>query len=184
MPPAVTIRPSAAIASVVTPTTMPGVTPAIVSGLPALPMPTMRPPLMPMSALRMPVQSTIRAFVITQSSASASRRPDGLALCVAQHLAAAELALVAIGGRVRLDLDHERGVAEAHPVAGRRPEHRRVLPAWQPAAHATDRASSTSCTERDSPGSKRTAVPAGMSSRMRVAASRSNSSARLTSANG
>ena len=29
-------------------------------------------------------------------------------------------------------------------------------------------ASSTSCTERDSPGSKRTAVPAGMSSRMRV----------------
>ena len=43
MPPAVTIRPSPAIASVVTPTTMPGVTPAIMSGLPALPMPAMRP---------------------------------------------------------------------------------------------------------------------------------------------
>ena len=75
MPPAVTISPSPAIASVVTPTTMPGVTPAIVSGLPALPMPEMRPSLMPMSALRIPVQSRISAFVITQSSASASRRP-------------------------------------------------------------------------------------------------------------
>ena len=51
MPPAVRIRPSPAIASVVTPTTMPGVTPAITSGLPALPMPAMRPCLMPMSAL-------------------------------------------------------------------------------------------------------------------------------------
>ena len=51
MPPAVTISPSPAIASVVTPTIMPGVTPAITSGLPALPMPAMRPCLMPMSAL-------------------------------------------------------------------------------------------------------------------------------------
>ena len=51
MPPAVTIRPSPAMASVVTPTIMPGVTPAITSGLPALPMPAMRPFLMPMSAL-------------------------------------------------------------------------------------------------------------------------------------
>ena len=51
MPPAVTMSPSPAIASVVTPTIMPGVTPAITSGLPALPMPAMRPSLMPMSAL-------------------------------------------------------------------------------------------------------------------------------------
>ena len=51
MPPAVTMSPSPAMASVVTPTTMPGVTPAITSGLPALPMPAMRPFLMPMSAL-------------------------------------------------------------------------------------------------------------------------------------
>ena len=62
---------------------------------------------------------------------------DRLALRVAQHLAAAELALVAVGRRVRLDLDHERGVAEAHAIAGRRPEHRRVLAAWKQAAHAT-----------------------------------------------
>ena len=51
MPPAVRISPSPAMASVVTPTIMPGVTPAITSGLPALPMPAMRPPLMPTSAL-------------------------------------------------------------------------------------------------------------------------------------
>ena len=75
MPPAVRISPSPAIASVVTPTTIPGVTPAITSGLPALPMPAMRPPLIPTSALRMPVQSTISALVITQSSASASDTP-------------------------------------------------------------------------------------------------------------
>ena len=51
MPPAVRMSPSPAIASVVTPTTMPGETPAITSGLPALPMPAMRPRLMPTSAL-------------------------------------------------------------------------------------------------------------------------------------
>lgn len=51
MAPAVTISFSPAMTSVVTPTIMPGVTPSIVSGLPALPMPTMYPFLMPMSAL-------------------------------------------------------------------------------------------------------------------------------------
>ena len=51
IPPAVRIRPSQAIASVVTPTTSPGVTPAIVSGFPALPIAAMRPSLIPTSAL-------------------------------------------------------------------------------------------------------------------------------------
>jgi hypothetical protein len=51
IPPAVRSSPSPATASVVTPTTIPGVTPAITSGFPALPMPAMRPPLMPTSAL-------------------------------------------------------------------------------------------------------------------------------------
>ena len=51
IPPAVRMSPSPAIASVVTPTTNPGVTPAIVSGLPAFPMPAMRPSLIPTSAL-------------------------------------------------------------------------------------------------------------------------------------
>jgi hypothetical protein len=75
MPPAVSTSPSPAIASVVTPTTMPSVTPAITSGLPALPIPAMRPPLMPTSAFRMPLQSTISALVMTQSSARSSEMP-------------------------------------------------------------------------------------------------------------
>ncbi len=53
-PPAVTILPSPAITSVEAPRTMPSVTPAIRSGLPALPTPTIRPSRMPMSAFTMP----------------------------------------------------------------------------------------------------------------------------------
>ncbi len=52
MPPAVAIIPSPAITSVPGPTM--SVTPGCTSGLPALPMPTMRPPRMPMSALTTP----------------------------------------------------------------------------------------------------------------------------------
>mmetsp|Transcript_67160 Transcript_67160/g.193104 ORF Transcript_67160/g.193104 Transcript_67160/m.193104 type:complete len:264 (-) Transcript_67160:275-1066(-) len=75
-PPAVAIIFSPAMASVLTPTTMPGVTPAMTSGLPALPMPTMRLPLMPMSALIIPEQaSMIKAFVMTTSNASAAETP-------------------------------------------------------------------------------------------------------------
>lgn len=48
--PAVTIIFSAAITSVLTPTVIPGVTPCITSGLPALPIPTMWWFLIPMSA--------------------------------------------------------------------------------------------------------------------------------------
>ncbi len=51
MPPAVTMSPSPAIASVVTPMIIAGVTPAMTCELPALPMPAIRPALMPMSAL-------------------------------------------------------------------------------------------------------------------------------------
>ncbi len=75
IPPAVRIRPSPAMASVVTPTTMPSVTPAMTSGLPALPMPAIRPPLMPTSALRIPDQSMMSALVMTQSSARSSDTP-------------------------------------------------------------------------------------------------------------
>ena len=42
---------------------------------------------------------------------------------VADDLAAAELHLLAIGGEVALDLDHEVGVGKAQLVAGGRPEH-------------------------------------------------------------
>mmetsp|Transcript_20899 Transcript_20899/g.53914 ORF Transcript_20899/g.53914 Transcript_20899/m.53914 type:complete len:362 (+) Transcript_20899:1173-2258(+) len=76
MPPAVMMSFSPAIASVVTPVTIPGVTPAITSGLPAFPMPTMRLPLMPMSALMMPcTASMMSALVITVSSASRAPTP-------------------------------------------------------------------------------------------------------------
>ena len=53
-PPAVTILPSPAMTSVPAPITIPFVTPAMMSGLPALPIPVMRPSRMPMSALTMP----------------------------------------------------------------------------------------------------------------------------------
>ena len=45
---------------------------------------------------------------------------------VADHLAAAELDLLAIDRAVRLDLDDELGVGEPQPVARRRPEHRGI----------------------------------------------------------
>mmetsp|Transcript_2375 Transcript_2375/g.7882 ORF Transcript_2375/g.7882 Transcript_2375/m.7882 type:complete len:229 (+) Transcript_2375:1503-2189(+) len=75
-PPAVARSFSPAMASVVTPTVMPGVTPSMTSGLPALPMPTMRLPLMPMSHFTTPrTASTTSAFVTTTSSASAAAQP-------------------------------------------------------------------------------------------------------------
>ena len=46
-----------------------------------------------------------------------------LAHAVADHLAAAEFHLLAVGGEVLLHLDDEIGVGEPHPVAGRRAEH-------------------------------------------------------------
>jgi hypothetical protein len=52
------------------------VTPGCMSGLPALPMPAMRPSFKPMSALTMPQWSRITAFVITVSITPACRRCD------------------------------------------------------------------------------------------------------------
>ena len=54
-----------------------------------------------------------------------------LAHAVADHLAAAELHLLAVGGEILLDLDHELGVGEAQPVALGRPEHLGVMGARQ-----------------------------------------------------
>ena len=54
MPPAVAIRFSPAMTSVPGPMTSFGSTPCWMSGLPALPMPTMRPSRMPMSPLTIP----------------------------------------------------------------------------------------------------------------------------------
>ena len=54
---------------------------------------------------------------------------------VADHLAAAELDLLAVDRVVLLDLDHEIRVGEAHLVADRRPEHVGVGGARHPVGH-------------------------------------------------
>src|SRR5262249_55172233 len=122
-----------------------------------------------------------------------------LSHAVADHLTPAELHLLAVAGVVTLDLDHQIGVAQAHAIAGRRSVHLCVgatidglhasglpssRPMTSPGTPCTTRAPSwaTRSTVRVCPGSKRTAVPAAMSSRNPRAAARSNSSAGLTSA--
>ena len=149
----------------------------------------------------MPVQSMMSALVIDEVERLVVGDAGRLAHAVAQHLAAAELALVAVDREVALDLGDERGVAEPDAIAGRRAVDLRVVPpidapvmsalllvreATRPAAPRRRRPSSltgplasalpprtirrpaiaTSCTVCVSPGSKRTAVPAGMSRRM------------------
>jgi hypothetical protein len=120
-----------------------------------------------------------------------------LAHPVADHLAAAELDLLAVGREVALDLDPQFRVGEAQPVARRRAEHLRVGAASEarghrqfperPADEAVEAvtmrspASATSVTVRVCPGSKRTAVPAAMSRRKPRARARSKSSASLVS---
>ncbi len=76
-PPAVRIRPSPATTSVEAPITSCGCTPSLMSGLPARPRATMRPPRMPTSVLTMPQWSSTTTLVMTVSSAPAIRlRPD------------------------------------------------------------------------------------------------------------
>ncbi len=112
---------------------------------------------------------------------------------VTNDLATAELHFVAVHRVVGLDLDHELGVAEPHAVAGGRAEHVGVGaprdlhgsgPMTRPRNPYTRRspASATSSTVRSCPGSKRTAVPAGMFSRNPSAAARSKRSASFVSA--
>lgn len=73
LPPAVRIRCSPLIASVAGPMASDGVTPAMVDGLPALPMPQMKPFLMPRSAFTTPCTgSTIVTLVMTRSGAPAA----------------------------------------------------------------------------------------------------------------
>ncbi len=71
--PAVRISPLPAATSVQGPMTRAGSTPPIVSGLPALPMPTMRPSRTPTSALTMPQWSRMTAPVITRSGVPSAR---------------------------------------------------------------------------------------------------------------
>ncbi len=192
-PPAVRILPSPAMTSVPGPMMMS--TPGCTSGLPALPI---------------RVDAAVQEGDVGLDDAPMvddqrvgddgvdrplGLRGLGLAHAVADHLAAAELDLLAIDGEVALDLGEQIGVGEAHAVAGgraihvgiggardaghlqRRPSRRRGT-----LARPAGRDSGTSVTSRVWPGSNRTAVPAGMSSRWPRAAARSNCSAGLVSA--
>ena len=73
MPPAVRIRPLPAMISVDGPMTRPGVTPSMMSGLPALPRATIRPSRTPTSALITPQWSSTTAPVITRSGVPSAR---------------------------------------------------------------------------------------------------------------
>jgi len=73
MPPAVRISPLPARISVDGPMTSSGVTPSMVSGLPALPSATIRPSLIPTSALITPQWSRITAPVMTRSGVPSAR---------------------------------------------------------------------------------------------------------------
>src|SRR5271170_1841744 len=73
MPPAVRIMPLPERISVDGPMTSSGVTPSMVSGLPALPRATIRPSRMPMSALITPQWSSTTAPVMTRSGVPSAR---------------------------------------------------------------------------------------------------------------
>src|SRR5690606_9972022 len=121
--------------------------------------------------------------------------PLALAHAVSNHLAAAELHFLAVDGVVGLDFDPEVGVGEPHPIADGWSVHLRIrlsrdphgaspscpLPrAWKPNTRPAP-PSRSSVTVRVWPGSKRAAVPAGMSRRKPRAAWRSKASASLVS---
>src|SRR6185295_8010943 len=135
------------------------------------------------------------------------RGPRRLPHAVADHLAAAELRLLAGDGEIALDADEQVGVGQPDAVADGGAIEVRVLPPrnaqghdrshWARRRRACSRlspwvsalspniwrapASSTRVTRFSSPGSKRTAVPAGMFKRMPKAWGRSKRSARLAS---
>src|SRR5581483_8099131 len=136
-----------------------------------------------------------------------ARRARRLPHAVADDLAAAELRLLARHREVALDADQQLRVGEPDAVARGGAVEVRVLAARDPEAHGRSHAcsraracsrlppsvsalrpntrpappSATSVTRFSSPGSKRTAVPAGTSSRMPKARARSKRRARLAS---
>ena len=140
---------------------------------------------MPMSALTMPQWSMISALVMTRSSAPCSALAHGggtLAHAVANHFAAAEGDLVAVDGEIFLDFDDQFGIGQAHAVARGGAVEIGVSAARNSAhAHRLERSvrpfpvvaidrrappKAPAATSFSSPGSKRIAVPAGISRRM------------------
>ena len=108
-----------------------------------------------------------------------------LAHAIAQHFAAAELAFLSVDGVIALDLRDKVGIRQPNTIASRGAVDVGVMPVRHRVAHARApcaRCRSISATVLLSPGSNRTAVPAGISSRRFCAAARSNFSALLVSA--
>ena len=101
----------------------------MICGLPALPMPAMRPSLMPMSAFTIPWTASITsAFVMTKSSApSAAVTPPCVPRPSRSVLPPPNTHSSPGHEIVPLDLGPELGVAEADAVADRRPEELDVL---------------------------------------------------------
>src|SRR5262249_49066904 len=124
--------------------------------------------------------------------AARARGPRRLAHAVSDHLAAAELGLLARHRQVALDPAEQLCIRKADPTADRRPIQLGVLTPAHPQRHARSPspsrasaasrprpllspfspktwrapASSTKATRFSSPGSNRTAVPAGIFSRI------------------
>ena len=134
MPPAVRILPSPAMISVPGPMTM--VTFGWMSGLPALPIAAMRPSREADIGLHdAPVVDDQRVGDDGVDRAFGLGRLR-LAHAVADHLAAAELHFLAVGGEVAFDFHEQVGVGQAHAVAGGGAEHVGIGGAGE-AGHAT-----------------------------------------------
>ena len=128
-PPAVRILPSPAITSVPGPTTI--VTPGLDVGIAGLADGVDEPVLEADVGLDDPPVIEDHGVGDDGVDGAASARRLGLPHAVADHLAAAELHLFAVGGEILLDLDHELGVGEAQPVACGRTEHLGVVGAGE-----------------------------------------------------
>ena len=112
-----------------------GSTPAWISGLPALPIRSMRPPLMPDVGLDDAPVVEDEGVGDDQIDGAVGVRRLRLPHAVADDLAAAERDLVAVDGEVALDLDHEVRVGKAQLVADGRPEHVGIRGAGEAEGH-------------------------------------------------
>ena len=122
MPAAVRIRCAPEMASVARPISRPGVIRSIVCGLPDLPMPQMRPSLMPTIGLHH-AQHRVDDRHVGDDEVGRPARARHLVVhahAFAHALAAAEDDLVAVAAaQVALDLDEQPGVAQADAIADR-----------------------------------------------------------------
>ena len=181
MPPAVRISPLPASTSVDGPMTSSGVTPSMVSGLPALPSATIRPSRTPTSALITPQWSSTTAPVMTRSGVPSARVATDCPMDSRMTLPPPKMAsspasgpgppqrssVTSISRSCRRAGPGPRSSARTGPHTGPGIPQSSSAPADSGRRPGTTRrpASATSDTSRETPGSNRTEVPAGMSSR-------------------